>query len=563
MSIFRRTKLARSYHNFIRYKEIVGILLKHGFHDFVEHSKLIKSLQLRKYFFKEKLKERRPKLPFTHYERIRLAVEELGPTFIKLGQFLSNRPDLIPSELCAEFEKLLEHAPPFSSEVAIRIFEKSLGVKIKDVFREFDRNPFSSASIAQVHVAKFKDGTKVAVKIERPGIKQVIESDLEIMSNLAVLLKKHITGTDAIDPISIVEEFDDDIHQELDFGKEILNIEKFSKVFAEEPDLVVPKVYKEYSNKEIITMEFIEGEKFSSYEATDEQINSICEKFANLVLKQIFETGYFHADPHAGNVIITPDQKICFIDFGLMGLLPPKHKSAMCEIIVGLVDHDPDITTRAIISLSFNKEVENRPALEHQAFKIMEHYGYLPIEDINIGHFLRDLLKLLVVNHLKIPTDIFLLLKALISLEGTVRKIKPNFDMISHVEPFVKRMLYRNRSPYSIIREFYKSSLDYSKLLSELPSEIRELLYQFKNKTFKLQFEHKGLDPLLDKHDKTMNRLSFSIVTASMLIGSSLMLKAHVPPIFEGLSLPGIVVFAFSILMGLLLFLTILRHEKM
>lgn len=562
MSIFRRTKLVRRYHNFIRYKEIIGVLLNHGFHDFVENSKLIQSLQLKKYFFKEHIKERRIKTRFTHYQRILLVVEELGPTFIKLGQFLSNRPDLIPSELCAEFEKLLEHVPPFGSEEAIKIFEKSLHVKINNIFKEFNHNPFSSASIAQVHVATLKNGEKVAVKIQRPGIKNIIDSDLEIMFNLASLAKKHMIGSDAIDPISIVEEFRDGIYQELDFGKEIQNIEKFSKIFAEEPDLIVPKVYKEYSNKEIITMEFIEGEKFSSYKATDEEINSICEKFANLVLKQIFEIGYFHADPHAGNIIITPDQKICFIDFGLMGLLPPKHKTAMCEIIMGLVDHDPDITTRAIISLSFNKEVDNRASLEHQTFKIMENYGYLPIEDINIGHFLRDLLKLFVVNHLKIPMDIFLLLKALVSLEGTVRKIKPNFDMISHVEPFVKKMIYRSRSLYSFFRELYRSGIDYSKFLSELPGELRELLYQLKNKTFKLQFEHKGLDPLMDKHDKTMNRLSFSIVTASMLIGSSLLLKSHVPPIFHDISVPGMIVFVFSVLMGGLLILSILRHEK-
>jgi len=563
MSIFRRTKLVRGYHNLIRYKEIVGVLLKHEFHDFVEHSKLIHSFQLKKYFFKKHLKKRRVKTHFTHYQRILLAVEELGPTFIKFGQFLSNRPDLIPSELCAEFEKLLEHVPPFNGEEAIKIVEKSLHLKIKNVFKEFDHKPFSSASIAQVHIATLKNGAKVAVKIQRPGIKHIIDSDLEIMFNLAALAKKHVAGTDAIDPISIVEEFKDGIYQELDFGKEILNIEKFSKIFAEEPDLVVPKVYKEYSNKEIITMEFVEGEKFSTYKASDEQINSICEKLANLVLKQIFEIGYFHADPHAGNIIITPDQKICFIDFGLMGLLPPKHKTAMCEIIVGLVDHDPDVTTRAIISLSFNKEVDNRASLEHQTFKIMEHYGYLPIEDINIGHFLRDLLKLLIENHLKVPADIFLLLKALISLEGTVRKIKPNFDMISHIEPFVKKMIYRSRSLYSFFRELYRSSIDYSKFLSELPAELRELLYQLKNKTFKLQFEHKGLDPLLDKHDKTMNRLSFAIVTAAMLIGSSLLLKSHVPPLFHNLSLPGMIVFIFSVLMGGLLILTILRHEKM
>ncbi len=562
MGILRRTKIGRGYHNLLRARSIITVLIKHGFLDFVENSKMIQAMKLSRFSFKKHKKQEFHK-HYSHWERVRMVCEELGPTFVKLGQFLSNRPDLIPSELCAELEKLLENVAPFRGELAKMIFESSTGLKISEVFENFNIEPFSSASVSQVHSGRLKDGTKVAVKIQRPGIKAIIDSDLEIMMYLAENIKKHMSGPGALDPVAIVNEFSDGIKHELDFSREALNIEKFSRMFAEEKELVVPKVYKEYSRKDILTMRYIDGVKFSEYKGNTEEIKRICEKLASLVLRQIFEEGYFHADPHSGNIIITEDLKICFIDFGLMGLLPPKHKSALCDIILGLVNHDPELITRALISISHNKEVENRANIEHQAFKIMEQYAYLPIEDINIGHFLRDLLKLLVENKLLIPTDIFLLLKALIALEGTIRKIKPDFDMISHVEPFIRKLLYKNRSPYKMIRELIKAGLDYSKFMAELPGELRDILTQFKNKTLKIQFEHKGLEPLLEKHDKIVNRLSFSIITASMILGSSMLLNSKVPPLYHGLSIPGLTVFLFSAFMGMLLIISILRHGKM
>jgi ubiquinone biosynthesis protein len=556
---FPKSKIARSYHNIIRYKQIIAVLIKHGFHEFVDTSRLIQAFKLKKFQFKKKPQQKY----HTRWRRIRLVLEELGPTFIKLGQFLSNRPDLIPNELCTELEKLLDDVPPFEGQTALAILEYSLGVKKDDIFKKFAIEPFSSASISQVHKAYLKDGTKVAVKIQRPAIRTKIDSDIAIMLHIAGSISKHVQGAEILNPISIVEEFRDGLYNELDFENEALNIEKFTKLFSENKNLSVPKVYKDYSSKTILTMEYMEGIKFSEYAKHDFDHDLITDRLADLVLSQIFEYGYFHADPHSGNLIIQEDNRICFIDFGLMGILPPKHKGALCDIIIGLVNHDPDRITKAMLHLSLNKEVESRNTLEYQVFKLIEHYAYLPFEDINIGHFLRDLLKLLVNNKLILPSDIFLLLKTLISLEGTIRKIKPKFDMISHVEPFVKKMMYNNASPGKIMKDIYASGLDYAHLLCELPSEIRELLDQIKNKTFKLQFEHKGLEPMLKKTDQISNRLSFAVVTASMVIGSSLLLKTKVPPTIYGVSGVGILVFIFSVLLGGVLLISIIRHGRM
>ena len=577
--LLEQTRLGKKYKNIVRYKRIISVLLKHGFNDFVEHSKLLHNLhpkdQRRLTQPKDKKHHHnhpqkhspRPHVPLTHWVRIRLVLEELGPTFIKLGQFVSNRPDLIPDELCEELQKLLDHVPPFANDTAVEILEKSLKTDIKSVFKKFDEQPFSSASIAQVHEGFLKDGTKVAVKIQRPGIKSIIHSDLEIMFHIAGLIKKHVKGADVINPVSIVEEFKDGILSEIDFENEARNLEKFKRLFSKNSIIVIPSTYKKYVSEHVLVMDYIEGTNLSDISPKKPPegivLTKITSNIAKLVLKQIFEKGYFHADPHSGNIIICEDNKICFIDFGLMGILPPKHKNYLCQMIYGLVDNDADHITRAVLKLSLNKEVENRAGLENEIFKIIEAYIHLPLEDINISHFLRDIIGVIVRNKLTLPSNIYILLKSLISLEGTVRKYEPGFNMLAHIEPFVKRMMYEDSSPRKMIKELYVSGFNYIRLIKDLPIEIRDIFELVKNKTLKIQFEIRGMEPMLEKHDQIVNRLSFSIITASMLIGSALLLKARIPPMIGHVSLIGGVTFLFSLFMGCLLLISILRHGKM
>jgi len=562
----KRTRIGRNYRNILRYKQIITILIKHGFHDFVEHSHLLQKFDLKNKFFDTgKYKPKAGKITNHHWQRIRLVLEDLGPTFIKLGQFLSNRPDIVPSELCNELEKLLDNVPPFSGKMAIIILEKELNTSTHNIFKHFSKNPFSAASISQVHEARLKDGKKVAVKIQRPAIRNIIESDIEIMYHIAHLIKKHVEGADIIDPFEIVDEFKDGIFHELDFENEAINIDKFRAQFKENKNIKLLSVYKEYSTKKVLCMKFMEGTTFTELDVKDKKIDftEITDNLADLVLAQIFEKGYFHADPHSGNLLVCKSNKIGFIDFGLMGLLPPKHKTSLCEMIFGLVEHDPDRITRALIKVSTNKEVENRNILEDQVFKIIEKYTYLPLEDINVGHFLRDLLNTIVANKLKIPSDIYLLLKAIIALEGTVRRLKPKFDMISHLEPFVRKLLHENTGVVAFFKSIYSAGFDYTRLFCELPAELRELFDQIKNKTMKIQFEHRGMEPLLEKGDQIVNRLAFSIITASMMIGSALIIHAGIPPRVAGISLIGIITFLFSVSMGGLLLLYIIKHGKM
>jgi ubiquinone biosynthesis protein len=565
--LLEQTKIGRKYKNIIRYKQIMSVLIRHGFHDFVEHSKLLHHLHP-----KDQKNIPRPvagtKAPMgNHWVRVRIVLEELGPTFIKLGQFVSNRPDLIPDELCDELQKLLDHVPPFDNNKALEILESELNISADKEFQKFEVAPFSSASIAQVHKAVLKNGKEVAIKIQRPGIKKIIHSDLEIMFHIAELIKKHVPAAEVIDPISIVQEFKDGILCEIDFENEARNLQKFGTLFPGKENIKIPKVYKKYVTEHVMAMEFIHGTNLSDIPPNNPpkkfKLKKITANIADLVLKQIFENGFFHADPHSGNIIICDDNRICFVDFGLMGILPPKHKTYLCEMIYGLVDNNAEQIMRAILKLSVNKDVEDKGTLETQIYKIVDSYVHLPLEDINISHFLRDIINTIVANKVILPSNIYILLKALISLEGSIRKYEPAFNMLAHIEPFVKKLIFEQSSPRKFLNDLYLSGFDYIKLLRDLPIEIRDIIDLVKNKTLKIQFEHKGLEPMLNKHDQIVNRLSFSIVTASMLIGSTLILRAHIPPMIGELSLIGAITFSFSLFMGVLLLLSILRHGKM
>ena len=566
--LLEQTKIAKKYKNILRYKQIISVLIKHGFHDFVEHSKLLKHLHPKDQQGIPKPKQTESTQNTTnHWPRVRLVLEELGPTFIKLGQFLSNRPDLIPDALCEELQKLLDHVPPFDNQEALELLEDELQISVKKEFKEFETSPFSSASIAQVHRAVLKNGHKVAIKIQRPKIKKIILSDLEVMHHIAELIKKHVPAAEVLDPISIVKEFKDGILSEIDFENEANNIRKFKMLFKDDKKLIIPDVISEYVTEHILVMDFIEGINLSDIPPDNPQkhlnMPKLVSNLTDLVLKQIFEAGFFHADPHAGNIIICPNNKICLVDFGLMGILPPKHKNLLCEMIFGLVNNNSEQIMRAVVKISLNREIEDKTTLENEIYKIVDAYIHLPLEDINISHFLRDLISTIVRNKIILPPNIYILLKSLISLEGSARKYEPSFNMLAHIEPYVRKLIFDNSSPKKFLKDLYSSSFDYVKLLRDLPLELRDLIDLVKSKTLKMQFEHKGLDPLLNKSDQIVNRLSFSIITASMLIGSSLLIHAKAGPNMAGLSIIGSVGFLVSFLMGSLLLITIIRHGRM
>ncbi len=559
MNLRKRTPL-----NLGRYGEIISILVKYGYGDIIARLNLEKYLSLpRQIFFNDR------KGPIakesTSWSRIRKAVEELGPTFIKLGQFLSNRPELFPDELVTELEELQDNVSPFPSDIAVQILEEELKAPIQILLKEFSPKPIASASIAQVHKATLKDGQVVAIKIQRPGIRDTIEADLQILHHFFVLLERSFDKMKSLNITQLIDEFERMLVKETNFQLEAANMERFTMDFKGDPQITIPAIFKEYSSRHVLTTEFIKGVKVSNIDELQHlnlDTSTLAENGAKAVLKQIFDNGLFHADPHPGNILIQSDGKICFLDFGAVGIVPPTLRHHLSVLMFGFVTKDP---TRIIKSLS--QLARNRtPSMEHLEYEVtefIETYAGQSLTDININDLLQRLFDIIVNNELRVVPGFYPLLKSLITFEGVGRKLDPDFHLITYFEPFVRKWIRHNPALKQLPFDLYFTMVDLAVLVRDLPFEIKDMLRIIKGGELSIQYEHKGLEPLMHRHSLLVNRLVFAIVLASLIIGSSIVIHADIPPKFFDIPIFGIAGFLIAGLIGFGLLFTIIRHRKM
>lgn len=479
---------------------------------------------------------------------------------------MSNRPDLLPADLLKELEKLQNEVPSFPGKEAVKIIEQEFSKPINHLFSEFSLEPVASASIAQVHKAKLINGDIVAVKVQRPNIRETIEIDIEIMYHLAKIIEKNFKNLETLTPVEIVKEFEKTIKKELNFTIEAGHVRRFKKNFEHDKSIYVPKIYDPLVSKKVLTLEYIDGVKVSNIQnLLDKNYDTklIAQRGGNLVLKQIFNHGFFHADPHPGNIFILEDNVICFLDFGMMGVLSEKHISIWGNLIIGLVNKDIERTINAIKLLSKNKFIDDMDQFELEISELVDEYAFIPIKNIHIGELLREILGLLLHYKIKINPDFYLLLKSFITIEGVGKRLDPDFNLIEFAKPFVKKLLRKQLSPIKISKDFYLSSLDFINFFKILPSNLQEVIEQVKYGKIKIIFEHRGLENFFKTLDQISNRIVFAIVLAALIVGSSLIILSGVPPKWNDIPIIGIIGYIGAGLMGFWLLISILRHGKM
>jgi ubiquinone biosynthesis protein len=560
----RQSGRGGAFRHLNRSREIVTVFLKHGFSE-VFTRRHIKQSNIKK--IKDLSEAGAEKAAeYSHWARIRMVLEELGTTFIKFGQIMSNRPDLLPAELIVELEKLQTGVPPFPADEAIRMITEELGKAPDELFEEFDSIPVASASIAQAHRAVLKSGDEVIIKVQRPGIKDVIHTDIEIMMHLAGLIERLVLRSDVLDAVNVIREFGRSLDKELNFSNEAMNIRKFAENFKGNENLTVPAVYDEYSTSRVLTMEYVHGThvlNLKEIEAKGVDMKRIANIGAELILEQVFEHGFFHADPHPGNVMVLDDGRICFLDFGMMGMILPQHRKHLSDIIIGIVNQDSHKLTRALIDFSRSESVPARERLEYEVFELVESYAHLPLKEINMGELIPKMLSIVFDYSLRLPPNIFMLSKALITIEGVGSRLDPDFNMMERVEPFARKLIMMRFSPKRLGKSAYSSASDILSLIEGLPEDTQEVVKVLKSGRLRLDFENTGLDPIFTQANRIVNRLAFSIIFASLIIGSALLLHARVPPLWNGLSLIGIAGFFSAAVMGFWLLASVVRNSRL
>jgi ubiquinone biosynthesis protein len=564
LSIRKIGVISRTYRHLNRYRHILAVLLKHGFGEMVESLKIDQYLEVGLQLVSKKRSPREE--PLTRPQRVRLALEELGPTYIKLGQVLSTRPDLIPVEFIEELSKLQDSVPPFPFDEAEAIIQRELGAPSSEVFDHIDMEPAASASIGQVHRARLKNGEAAAVKIQRPGIRAVIEVDLEIMLHLATLAERHVEELALHKPVKIVEEFARTLEKEIDFRIEAANVDRIAQSFLGDPTVYIPAVFRELSTACILTTEFIDGIKISNIDQLDAagyDRRLLCSRGADIVLKQVFHHGIFHADPHPGNIFALPGNVICLLDFGMVGVVDRQTREMFVELVDSVVRRNEAHAAQVLLQLTSWEQQPDLRQLERELSDFMGRHLYRPLKDIEVGKLLQDLLEISTRFHLRLPPDIFLMLKAVSTVETVARQLDPEFDMIAQAAPFIEQALMDRFTPQRMAEDVGDMAVRLLRFLHQFPKDLLDLAGLLRQHKLSLQIKHDGLEKVLATHDQISNRISFAIIIAALIVGSALIVISKTPPLFYGISLIGIIGFLAAALMGIWLLLAILKKGKL
>jgi len=564
LSIRKIGVIGRTYRHLTRYRQILAVFFRYGFGDLVDLLKIDQYIEIGLQMISRNRRERLERL--SRAERVRMALEELGPTYVKLGQVLSTRPDLIPVDFLTELAKLQDEVPPFDASKVDRIVTAELGAPPEKIFTAFDRTPVASASIGQVHRATLGDGEQVAVKIQRPGIQKIIEVDLEIMLHMATLMERHVEEMAFFRPVKIVEEFAKVLEREIDYTFEAVNMERMAGQFLADPTVYIPKVYRDLTTARVLTAEFIDGIKISEFdklEAAGLDRRRITQRGSQILLRQIFDFGFFHGDPHPGNLFVLPEDVICLLDFGMVGTVDRQTREDFVDLVDAVVHRQETRTAQILLKITLWDERPRMRDFERAVAEFMGRHLYRPLKEIQVGLLLQHLLELSAGHQLVIPPDIFLMMKTLTAVEGVALSLDPDFDIFAAAAPFIKRVKMERYHPRRLTDDVVRLGADFIEFLQQFPNELLDITRQIRQRKLTVHVELESLKTMLETHDQISNRVSFAIIIAGLIIGSSIIVVSGVPPLFYGISLIGIIIFITGAVMGLWLLVAIIKKGRL
>ena len=558
-------RINRNIRSLKRYRQVLGTLIKYGFGHIVEQLNIDYYIELGKRIVSLGTASRELER-LTQAARFRLVLEELGPTFIKLGQLLSTRSDIVPADVLQELQKLQDHIPAVPTDLIMAQIHQELGYPVEELFATFEETPLATASIAQVHRGTLKSGEQIVCKVRRPDIKAVIETDTDIMMGMAYLIEKHLPGGEMYDPVGLVKEFRRSIQRELDFSREGRTTDRFAANFADEETIHIPEVYWDLTGQTVLTLEYVSGIKISQHEELKQaglDLKEIARNGADNFLKQVFIHGLFHADPHPGNIHVLPANVICIFDFGMVGRLDEDLKLHLTELLLCVLRRDVD---RLIMQLLYSGELHdesNLKNLKRDLTEFIDDYYDILLQDLKVGKLLIDFVEILTEYQIKFPPNLLLLSRALFVMEGLGKQLDPDFNMVEQIKPFAEQIMKDRYSPSSIAKESAQVLQAYHALGKSLPKDIKEFINRINRNKFKIDVEHRGFERLINDLDKSTNRISFSMVIGSLIIGSSLIMQIDKGPVLFGFPILGLLGYTVAGILGLGLAIAILRSGRM
>ncbi|GMU91496.1 MAG: ubiquinone biosynthesis protein UbiB [Candidatus Hydrogenedentota bacterium] len=551
--------LAKRVGDAVRLAEVVQILVRHGFADIVRRlgmheglpAKVLRGLHL----IDEPIAA-----PDTIGARLRAAMTELGPTYIKFGQILSTRPDIISPSICDELSRLQDRVEPLPFDQMRSVIEEDLGGRVEVRFAAFDTEPVAAASLSQVYRARTLDGRDVAVKVQRPGVRQVMESDLSLLKTAAEWASEHVSDFEWMDPVGIIEEFERSVARELDFTIEARVIQRFRKNYSGVTTVFVPRVEPDLSGRRVLTMDWIDGARVDAldqYPARNCSPRQVAINGCNALCQQVFEHHLFHADPHPGNILVTRDNQIAFLDYGMAGHLEPMDVHAMADLLRAVFEENSQRCVQALLSFTTTGDADDLASLEHDVAQYIAFEAQTVLGKADVGRALEQVTNLLRRHKLQLSPRFSMLLKAMATIESTAHLLDPTLDFAQIIRPYVENIVMARFSPQQLAHEGQQGLATLLRVGREIPGDVQQLIRTVRRGKLKVQLDHDGLDHLSNVTDRATNRIAFSVIAGSLIVGSSLLIASDV-----GAKSIGYGGFTIAGALGIALLISILRSKN-